>query len=448
MKAIGLDIGTTTICGVLLDTETGEQLARYTLANDAAIETSNSWEKLQDPEKIARRCLEILDLLVAGQENIAAIGVTGQMHGIVYLNGKGEPVSPLITWQDGRGNHKENNGKTYAQNTSERTGVRLATGFGAVTHYWYTQNGKIPHGAATFCTIADYIAMRLAGISSPILHSSMAASLGLFNLKENRFDGKLIRRAGMDARYFPSVQNEEKPIGFWNQKVPVSAAFGDNQASFLGAVPEGGSVLVNVGTGSQISVLADEICQFEQLECRPFMKGKFLYVGSSLCGGYAYALLKQFYESVFQMCGMEPAENLYVYMNMAAEAGFDKYGLEGLQTDVRFNGSRTQPALRGQVENISVDNFGAEALTLGVLQGICKELHDYYLEANVQNDVPYITGSGNGIRKNPLLQKLFGLQFGKELLISQCDEEAACGSALFALSQINEINCNCGSGVL
>ena len=158
MKAIGLDIGTTTICGVLLDTETGEQLARYTLANDAAIETSNSWEKLQDPEKIARRCLEILDLLVAGQENIAAIGVTGQMHGIVYLNGKGEPVSPLITWQDGRGNHKENNGKTYAQNTSERTGVRLATGFGAVTHYWYTVlQHFVPLQITSLCVWLGYL---------------------------------------------------------------------------------------------------------------------------------------------------------------------------------------------------------------------------------------------------------------------------------------------------
>lgn len=439
MKAIGLDIGTTTICGVLLDGQTGKQLDRYTVENKSGLCSHHSWEKLQDPSVIESCCLDIVKKLVASHPDIAAIGVTGQMHGIVYLNSKGEPVSPLITWQDGRGNLTESNGRTYAQNVSERTGCRLATGFGAVTHYWNTQNNMIPPNAVIFCTIADYIAMRLAGRSSPVLHCSMAASLGLFSLQENRFDERMIRRAGIDARYFPQVQQEEKYIGFWNQNVPVSAALGDNQASFLGAVPEGGSVLVNVGTGSQISVLANEIRQFEQMECRPFMNGMFLYVGSPLCGGYAYALLKKFYESVFQMCGVEPPLELYSYMNAAAADGFDKRGTEGLQADVRFNGSRAQPALRGKIENISAENFNAEALTLGILQGICKELHDYYLEADIQNGVPYITGSGNGIRKNPLLQKLFSLQFGKKLWVSQCEEEAACGSALFSLRQAGTI---------
>ncbi len=436
MKAIGLDIGTTTICGVLLDGQTGTQLEQYTVSNDASLTAPYSWQKLQDPNRIEQCCLEILNKLTDGHSDIAAIGVTGQMHGILYLNSFAEPVSPLITWQDRRGNQTEHNGVTYAQSISDRTGRRLATGFGTVTHYWNTKNHMIPDGAVTMCTIADYIAMRLADIQKPILHSSMAASLGLFDLKDNTFDEELIQKAGMASSYFPQVQKEEKPIGFWKENISVSAAFGDNQASFLGAVPSDGSVLVNVGTGSQISVLADQIRSFEQLECRPYMKGKYLYVGSSLCGGYAYALLKHFYESVFWMCGTQPEKDLYAFMNKAADNALSRYGMHGIQADVRFNGSRIQPDLRGKIENISVDNFDAESLTLGILQGICKELYEYYLEANVQWDIPYITGSGNGIRKNPLLQHLFGLQFGKEIHISQCEEEAACGSALFALSHI------------
>lgn len=433
MKAIGLDIGTTTICGVLLDGQTGTQLERYTVSNDASLTAPYSWQKLQDPNMIEKCCFEILNKLTSGHLDIAAIGVTGQMHGILYLNSSGEPVSPLITWQDGRGNQSEYNGVTYAQSISDRTGRRLATGFGTVTHYWNTKNHMIPDGAVKMCTIADYIAMRLAGIQKPVLHSSMAASLGLFDLKDNTFDKELIQKAGMAFSYFPQVQKEEKPIGFWKGNVSVSAAFGDNQASFLGAVPSDGSVLVNIGTGSQISVLADQIRSFEQLECRPYMKGKYLYVGSSLCGGYAYALLKHFYESVFRMCGTQPEKDLYAFMNKAADNALSRYGMHGMQADVRFNGSRIQPDLRGKIENISVNNFDAESLTLGILQGICKELYEYYLEANVPCEIPYITGSGNGIRKNPLLQHLLGLQFGKEIHISQCEEEAACGSALFAL---------------
>lgn len=448
MKAIGIDIGTTTICGVLLEGQTGRQLERYTLANNAALTAPYSWQKLQDTNVIEQCCLEILNKLTSQHLDIEAIGVTGQMHGILYLNDFGEPVSPLITWQDGRGNQTEPNGATYAQNISDCTGRRLATGFGAVTHYWNTKNHRIPDDAVTMCTIADYIAMRLANIQKPILHCSMAASLGLFNLQNNCFDVELIHKAGMESSYFPQVQKEEKPIGSWRKNIAVSAAFGDNQASFLGAVSNDGSVLVNVGTGSQISVLANKIRSFEHLECRPYMNGQYLYVGSSLCGGYAYALLKRFYESVFRMCGVQPEKDLYTFMNEAADNALSQYDLQGIQADVRFNGSRTQPNLRGKIENISVDNFNAESLTLGILQGICKELYAYYLEADIKWDIPYITGSGNGIRKNPLLQHLFCLQFGKEIRISQCEEEAACGSALYALSQTNIINHNCGSAVL
>ncbi len=448
MKAIGLDIGTTTICGVLVDGQTGMQLEKYTVSNDASLTASYSWQKLQDPDRIEQCCFGILNKLIGEYLDIAAIGVTGQMHGILYLNSFGEPVSPLITWQDGRGNQTEHNGITYAQSISDRTGRRLASGFGAVTHYWNTKNHRIPDGAVTMCTIADYIAMRLADIQKPVLHSSMAASLGLFNLEDNTFDEVLIQKAGMESTYFPQVQKEEKPIGFWKENISISAAFGDNQASFLGAVPRDGSVLVNVGTGSQISVLADQIRSFDQLECRPYRKGKYLYVGSSLCGGYAYALLKRFYESVFRMSDMQPEKDLYTFMNKAAANALSRYGMHGIQADVRFNGSRIQPDLRGKIENISVDNFDAESLTLGILQGICKELYEYYLEANVPCDIPYITGSGNGIRKNPLLQHLFELQFGKEVHISQCEEEAACGSALFSLSQTDMMNYNCERGVL
>ena len=124
MKAIGLDIGTTTICGVLVDGQTGTQLEKYTVSNDASLTAPYSWQKLQDPDRIEQCCFGILNKLIGEYLDIAAIG--------------------------------------------------------------------------------------------------------------------------------------------------------DNQASFLGAVPRDGSVLVNVGTGSQISVLADQIRSFDQLECRPYRKGKYL----------------------------------------------------------------------------------------------------------------------------------------------------------------------------
>lgn len=103
MKAIGLDIGTTTVCGVLVDAKTGELLDAKTLTNDSVIESVHTYERTQDADKILVKCKNILEEYLSEQEDIVSIGVTGQMHGIVYVDENGVAVSPLYTWQDGRG---------------------------------------------------------------------------------------------------------------------------------------------------------------------------------------------------------------------------------------------------------------------------------------------------------------------------------------------------------
>ena len=101
MKAIGLDIGTTTVCGVLVDAKTGELLDAKTLTNDSVIESVHTYERTQDGRINCE--LNILEEYLSEQEDIVSIGVTGQMHGIVYVDENGVAVSPLYTWQDGRG---------------------------------------------------------------------------------------------------------------------------------------------------------------------------------------------------------------------------------------------------------------------------------------------------------------------------------------------------------
>ena len=87
MKVIGIDIGTTSICGISVDTESGRVLKSETLPNDAFIKTDFEFERIQDPEKIMNRVFEILSRLEP--QNASAIGFSGQMHGIVYTDKNG-----------------------------------------------------------------------------------------------------------------------------------------------------------------------------------------------------------------------------------------------------------------------------------------------------------------------------------------------------------------------
>jgi len=431
MNAIGIDIGTTTLSAVALGPG-GEVLEAVTQPNGSDVPDARPWAKLQDAEAILEKAKNLIDQLMDRHAPVGAIGLDGQMHGMLYVDREGRAVSPLTTWQDGRGDLPLAGG-TYASELYRRTGCRMATGFGLTTHFWNTRNGEVPKGAAKLCTIADYAAMRLAGLSAPVVHASNAASLGLFDLDSGNWNDQAVTNAGIDPAILPEVERGVRALGSY-RGATVSAALGDNQASFLGSVREPEkTALINMGTGGQISMMSGATGMLTETERRPLTGGDFILVGSSLCGGYAYAILERFLRSCAALAGCEPG-SLYPAMNaLGAEALTFP---DNPEVSTRFSGTRRNPELRGAVTGLSAANFDAAHLIGGTLMGMARELYDLYLEMlRAGAGMPeLLVGSGNAIRKNPSLRRAFELLFGMPLFIPAHNEEAAFGAALYAMA--------------
>ena len=406
MQAIGIDIGTTSICGVVLDVKTGELIKSVTKDSNAFISGIADWEKIQSVEKIIAIATEILDALIS--DEAAVIGVTGQMHGIVYVDKDCNAVSPLYTWQDGRGEQPFGD-TTYAEFLGS------CTGYGNVTDFYNRQNGLVPENAVGFCTIQDYFVAHICGLKKPQIHITDAASFGLFDLKAKRFT----------CENGVAFVEGFKLAGVY-KNIPVSVAVGDNQASVLSSLSGQEDLLINVGTGSQVSVVSDRIITAPNIETRPFFEDKYIAVGAALCGGRAYAALKDFYKSV--LSGVGPVEDKAVYDIMGTF--FEEEG-QALAVDTRFAGTRADKTVRGSIHNISVENFTPAALTKGVLEGMVKELHDMFTSMGV--NVNGVVGSGNGIRKNKALIAATERSFGYNLKIPYHTEEAAFGAALYGM---------------
>ena len=103
--------------------------------------------------------------------------------------------------------------------------------------------------------IADFVGMKLTGATGPVLTPDMAASWGCFDLKNRAFQVDALEALGLRPELLPRVDTAYGILGETPAGVPVACALGDNQASVLGSVssPED-TVLINVGTGSQITV--------------------------------------------------------------------------------------------------------------------------------------------------------------------------------------------------
>lgn len=426
MNVIGLDIGTTTICAIAVDAVSGELLSSVTLDNDSFVE-GKPFEKIQSPEKIIEKVTRLADELFSQFAPVCAIGITGQMHGIVYIDENGKAVSNLYTWQDGSGN--ELLGKlSYARSLSELSGYPCASGFGGTTFYYHSRNNSVPENAVGFCTIHDYAAMVLSGRKAPLVHTSDAASFGLFDLKNGCFDKAAIEKAGLDYSFFPQVTDEYECVGEF-RGVPVCVAVGDNQASFIGSLRDmQGCALVNMGTGGQISMLTDLEKAPEGMEIRPLGNGRNILVGCSLCGGRAFAVLADFFAGVYEMVSGKKPDNIYRAMDSALEQSKDSGSLE---VSTKLCGTRSNPEERGCIAGIGVDNFTPVAMMNGFLGGMVDEL--VQMAAPAGCEVTALVGSGNGLRKNKPLQERFSKALDCEMRIPLNREEAAFGAALTAL---------------
>lgn len=427
---LGIDTGTTSVSIAVLS-EAREVIDSITVNHEAFIPGDFPESRVQSPERIREIVMASLESLTQKYGQPSAIGFTGQMHGILYVNSEGESVSPLYTWQDISGSVPVN-GKSSIEILREH-GLTVSPGYGLATHFYLQRSGKIPHDAVKFTTISDYIAMKLCGNASPVLSAEMAAGLGCFDVKRREFMIDALKSAGVDVSFIPENVKGYSVVGQTESGAPVVSSMGDNQASFMGSVddPEN-TLLLNIGTGSQVSFMTREFVDVHSgIELRPYGEA-YILAGSALCGGRAYAMLEAFYREI-------AGRSCYDVMAEHAGKFLETHGLgKAWEVDTRFEGTRSNPDITGSIRGITAENFVPGALTVGVIRGILEELHGMYdvMTKLTGRYAGIIVGSGNGIRKNEIMRRVAGEIFGLEVRISESKEEAAKGAAMCAMNTV------------
>jgi sedoheptulokinase len=453
---MGIDFGTSKIAAVLIDLETGNIIDSRYKATNAYIPAGSPLKREQDIKKIGDVFISCIGDISGGKEwEIASIGLTGQMHGIMGLNSRGVPVTNFVTWQDERGNDRGRGSMTLLEEMEEKGGKRpIASGYGIVTLYdWLIEEGK--RDISKVCTLPDYFGMALTGQKHPVMDHSMAHSTGAYDIRTAAWDFDYTGRLGLDGEYFPDIVPMTAVAGeltggaftglTGKKAVPVSVAIGDNQASFIGSVRNyRDTILINIGTGSQISYVIENLdkitsadrgsldrdniyINYYDVDVRPFVENCYLVAGSALSGGCVYATLKNFFsKAADELFGVTATEDLW---NRMEKAALKENDAGGLSVYPLFAGMRSDPVARGSMSGLSSDNFTPSRLIYATLEGIAKIMKDLISDPIVEKK-KFLTGSGNGLRKNIPLQNVISRVFQKELVIPQYEEEAALGAAI------------------
>ena len=451
MRYLGLDIGTTTITAVVLDVSTGEVVTVQSAANDAERTSGEEKQKGRsewNPEQMMQVAFGVVKKAVDASGTVAGVGVTGQMHGMVLVGDDGQPAGPLVGWQDRRGMDILEGNETYCGRMLRLSqevgafdrGCRPHPGYLGTTLFWLAHQGALSKGQlAAF--VPDYAVARLTG-TQPVTDPTNAAGSGLFDIIDRVWQPDLIDRLGLSVDGLPLIRRSATRAGTVTRAAadltglkmgtPVCVACGDNQASFLGSVSDlGESVLVNVGTGGQVSVHVSDVRPTVELEARPFVDGGFLLVGAGLVGGRSYAWLLEFFRVIGKtFFGGTGQEDLYEVMNqLAAETA---PGSDGLRSEPLFTGTRREPDRRGVWTGVGASNFTPGHMARALLEGLVDQFVQLVNEMNHMGagNRTQLVGAGNGIRKNALLRTILEDRFGMVMRVPAHTEEAAFGAAL------------------
>lgn len=445
VKTLGIDIGTTSICVVLYDKEDEKIVKNKSAANEFVKDQGY----VQDADEIVEKVEGMLKDFE--NDSFEAVGISTQMHGILYIDANGKAVSPFYTWKEECGKESYQDCKTYEEYLTEKTGYSMYSGYGSVTHFYMQERGRIPEKAVKFVNIGDYLAMCLTKQKRAVVNESIAASFGGFNLSMRDYDWKALKEAGIKTEYYPEATKGKTIVGFYQGK-PVFAAIGDNQASFLGAVADREKTIsVNVGTGSQVSVYSSNL----YLECtegvrnkndgkqrnkikpeiRPFPDGGYLYVGASLNGGKVYERLAAFFSEVCEV---------FVGKKPKAYEIMEKLAKEKEQTSLRavpnLYGSRGEEKMQSGFFDLNSENFHPADFVLSFVKGMGQELRDLYnaFPEEIKKGRDGLVASGNGMRKNALMRKMTEEIFHLPVTCSEWEEEAAVGAARFVCEQTKD----------
>jgi len=413
-KVAGVDSSTQSVKIVVRDAHTGELLASASRPHPEGTEVDPAhwWSALQGV---------IED--IGGLDDIDAIGIAGQQHGMVVLDEAGDVIRPALLWNDTRSSQAAASLNSEFEDIHQLTGSKLVASFTASKVRWLRENE--PANAAKVRAIVlphDWLSWKLSGsndVKEIFTDRSDASGTGYFDSASSKYlDELVIASLGHDNVYLPRAIEANK-FGFDNGKLRISAGAGDNAAGALGVGAIVGDVVISLGTSGTAFAVSATQTHDTSGEVAGFADatGNFLPLACTLNAAKVF-------DSVTKILGLSFDE----FSKLALDA---KPGAGGITFLPHFDGERTpnKPDARGNISGLTHKNFTAANLARAAIEGvICGIAYaaEQFEDLGVSTNRILLIG---GASRNPAVQQIATEIFGKDVHVPPAGEYVADGAA-------------------
>jgi xylulokinase len=429
---IGVDVGTTGVRALAVDLN-GEVVAsagrNYPLAMPRP-----GWTE-QDPEDWWRATRDsLMEVARAVEGRVVGIGLSGQMHGAVFVDAAGISIRPAILWNDQR---TEAQCRVITQRVGEKNLLEIAgnpalTGFQAPKVLWLREQEPDSYSRVAHLLLPkDYIRYRLTGELTTDV--SDASGTLLLDLRQRTWSQELLDRLEIPPGWLPEVMESPAPTGQVSPaladelgigpSVPVAAGAGDNAAAALGVgVIAPGIGLSSIGTSGVVFVPSATFMPDRSGRVHAFchsVPGGYHLMGVTLAAGAALGWWRD-------ILGSETT-----YEQLADLAATVTPGSDGLLYLPHLYGERSphlDPRARGAFVGITAGH-GRAQMTRAIMEGVVFSLRQSLEIISELTPVAEIRATGGGARSRLWLQLQANI-YDRPVSVMAVEEGAAYGAAL------------------
>lgn len=445
---LGIDLGTSSVKVIVADLE-GRVAASATA--EYPIQHPQPLHAEQDPNAWWDACIAAVREALAGAHDagtaaeIAAIGLSGQMHGVVMLDREQHLVAPAIIWPDQRSQRQvqEITERMGAERLYGITGSPLSTGFLAASVRWVQQEAPETWAQVQMLLLPkDYLRWRMTGVfaTDP---SDGAGSL-LLDERLRDWSDDLLQLLDLDRSHLPLVQPSDRVAGYLVDTaaaqfglpagIPVITGAADTACGLLGAgAVSSDRLLLSISTGGQLVQPVDDVRVDRRGRIHTFCsalapgagQAGWYQMGATLNAGMALRWLRD------SLLGWHYPD-AYDVMNVAAENS--PPGAQGLLFLPYLVGERSphmDPTARGAFFGLTL-RHGQGDLVRAVMEGATYACYDAYgvlAELGVQSQSIILAGGG---AKSTLWRQIVADTFGMPVQPLLTSEQSALGAVLLA----------------
>ncbi len=431
--SIGIDIGTGSTKSIAID-ENGNVLQSFSVPYPTQIK--NHFHE-QNPEQLFDAFIQCIQQITKELGIPTAIGISSAMHSLLFLDKKGTPITPVITWADGR---------AYLQAKALReseVGEKIYNATGTPLHpmsplckiAWFKSNEPAKlHAAHKLIGIKEFIWWKLFGVYE--IDFSIASATGLFDINQKKWSASALEYAGITSEKLsiPVATNYSRQ--FKDEKTIQELGINANTNFCIGASDgclanlgshaiEAGVAALTIGTSGAIRVASKQpVVDYNAMPFSYILDQDTFIIGGPINNGGS--VLKWFIKEILQ-------QDESAFETLLKKTTTIQAGSKGLLFLPYLMGERA-PIWDADSSGVFVGirNYHSQThFVKALLEGVCLALYSVgeKLETKIAFNKIHVSG---GITRSTEWLQMIADVFNKKVYLLDTEDASALGAAYLA----------------